>query len=354
MVHQTSDCGSARKYAFRPMNGRSFRFRVKAPHNANVCLSGAAAEVPQHMYEIFLAGWNGKESAIRRNKKDDVCKVQTPNLLSSSEFRGFWVVVTNNSIKVGREGESNAFMTHTDALVPLRITHYGYCTAFGATGSWTFADDDPTHFGPELDLSDLVGALKETTKPSVQPKPSYPSYQQPAPFIGFDHRFGNASSNVFNNDETLKWVSCRGGSRCPAPVNVTNGVDSPLVALARHNGGLFPGVLMPNINECYITWGGKSISKTDYFLLSNPGNADIIWQSAQNGSVPNGALEGGYSETGEKLYIGRFNVGGMVISGKVHPSHRVCYVPYWGSENNNRRYEVLCLRTVPFTILGIQ
>nr|XP_045592664.1 uncharacterized protein LOC123754362 [Procambarus clarkii] len=424
-VHQTSDCGSARKYAFRPMNGRSFRFRVKAPHNANVCLSGAAAEVPQHMYEIFLAGWNGKESAIRRNKKDDVCKVQTPNLLSSSEFRGFWVVVTNNSIKV------RIFTFFFLGFV--RITHYGYCTAFGATGSWTFADDDPTHFGPELDLSDLVGALKETTKPSVQPKPSYPSYQQPAPFIGFDHRFGNASSNVFNNDEmtsespttwwksgimaqeltegngatwaprvgrfetertlapsrqrsgrvtselmegnrparasraykykilhsraptlALKWVSCRGGSRCPAPVNVTNGVDSPLVALARHNGGLFPGVLMPNINECYITWGGKSISKTDYFLLSNPGNADIIWQSAQNGSVPNGALEGGYSETGEKLYIGRFNVGGMVISGKVHPSHRVCYVPYWGSENNNRRYEVLCLRTVPFTILGIQ
>lgn len=325
------------------MNGPSFRFRVKAPHNANVCLSGAAAEVPQHMYEIFLGGWEGKESAIRRNKKDDVCKVKTPNLLNAYDFRGFWVVVTSNTIKVGREGESKPFMTHTDHMVPLRLTYYGYCTAYGASGSWIFADDDPTHFNPWLDLSDLLGALAEQPKPP----PSAPSY-------GFipKHIVGNAASN--STTETMKWISCRHGSKCAAPVSVTNGSNSPIVALAYHNGGLIPGVLMPNTNVCYISWGGQSIAKNDYFLLSNPGIVEFIWLSASNGSVPNGAIEGGYSETGEKLFIGRFSVNGAVISGKVHPSHRVCYIPYWGSENSSARYDVLCLKTVPLSILGIQ
>lgn len=99
-VHQSPNCGPSRRYLFRMMSGRSFRFRVKAGHDANLCLSGAAAEVPHHMYEIFLGGWNGAESAIRRNKRDDVCKVKTPNILSQHEFRGFWVVVTKNAIKV--------------------------------------------------------------------------------------------------------------------------------------------------------------------------------------------------------------------------------------------------------------
>lgn len=64
----------------------------------------------------------------------------------------------------------------------------------------------------------------------------------------------------------LKWVTCRNGSKCPAPVQVTNGNNQPLVAVARHKGGLFPGVFLPDANTCYISWGGKAFAKPEYFV----------------------------------------------------------------------------------------
>ncbi|XP_042229725.1 uncharacterized protein LOC121871457 isoform X2 [Homarus americanus] len=307
-VHQSPNCGGNRVYVFRPLNGQTFRFRVKAPNDANICLSGAAAEVPHHMFEIFLGGWGGGESGIRRNKKDDVCKVKTPNILNANEFMGFWVVVTNSAIKIGRERESKPFLTFSDAIAPIRVTHYGYCTAYGARGSWIFADEDPTPFEPE---------------------------------------------SVMIN-QPLQWIPCRNGSKCAAPVPATVGRNPSYVAAAHHQGEFIPGVLLPDTNACYISWGGTSIAKPNYFLLSNPGGANFTWQSAKQGNVPMGALEGGYTVNGEKLFIGRFSVSGTVVSGKVHCSHKVCYVPYWGSENKSAVYEVLCLQTVPFSFLGVQ
>lgn len=42
-----------------------------------------------------------------------------------------------------------------------------------------------------------------------------------------------------------------------------------------------------------------------------------MWERASLGNVPQGALQGGYTEAGEPLYIGRFNHGGSLICGKV-------------------------------------
>ncbi|KAK4316863.1 hypothetical protein Pmani_012020 [Petrolisthes manimaculis] len=172
--------------------------------------------------------------------------------------------------------------------------------------------------------------------------------------------------------EGIKMVPCCSGSTCPSPVPVVSptinrhAIDMSIwnprsrgvhrrigtVAAARHNGGLIPGVVMPGTTSCLIPWGGQAVAKMDYFVLCNPGGVELVWQRANNGEVPRGALQGGYSETGEKLYFGRLNHGGILLSGKVHPSHRVCYVPYNGQEVQNSSYEVLCLKTVPLANLG--
>ncbi|KAK3868116.1 hypothetical protein Pcinc_026468 [Petrolisthes cinctipes] len=153
-------------------------------------------------------------------------------------------------------------------------------------------------------------------------------------------------------------VPCCSGSSCPSPVRLGTGrgfhhQQFGTVAAARHNGGLIPGVVMPGSTSCLIPWGGQAVAKMDYFVLSNQGGVDLVWQRASNGEVPRGALQGGYSETGEKLYIGRVNHGRTVLSGKVQPSHRVCYIPYNGQEVHHSSYEVLCLKTVPLANLGL-
>ncbi|KAK8748680.1 hypothetical protein OTU49_015941 [Cherax quadricarinatus] len=177
--------------------------------------------------------------------------------------------------------------------------------------------------------------------------------------LGSRNKMFRSGRKVINSSTTtmegIKLIPCRGGSQCPAPVTVSGGppAQCPLVAAARHNGGIIPGVVMPNTNVCHIPWGGQAIAKTDYFVLNNPGSVEVTWEQASRGTIPQGALQGGYSETGEALYFGRFNHGGSLICGKVHPSHKVCYVPYWGQETSNVNYEVLCLKSIPLANLGL-
>ena len=57
------------------------------------------------------------------------------------------------------------------------------------------------------------------------------------------------------------------------------------------------------------------------------------------------SCRGGPAETGEMLYIGRWAVSGNMIIGKIHPSHRCCYIAFEGQELARQHYEVLT-RTV--------
>ena len=66
------------------------------------------------------------------------------------------------------------------------------------------------------------------------------------------------------------------------------------------------------------------------------------WVPSSNGRVPQRAIPGGYTGSGEALYIGRVVSKGEMICGKVQPSHRVLYVPLDGKERSfNSSYEVL-------------
>lgn len=64
------------------------------------------------------------------------------------------------------------------------------------------------------------------------------------------------------------------------------------------------------------------------------------WVRSDRDKIPENALKGGYAEDGEILYVGRANHKGHMTPGKVHPSHKVCYVPYGGKEMVYQAYEV--------------
>ena len=52
------------------------------------------------------------------------------------------------------------------------------------------------------------------------------------------------------------------------------------------------------------------------------------------------ALEGGYDNTGGKLYIGRSPLQGGLHVGKIVPSMGACFIPLFGDEHTVNNFEV--------------
>jgi len=67
-------------------------------------------------YRVLLGGWANQKSFIRDNEHDDRDQtlVETPGILSTTEFRRFYITLTTNSrysrISVRKEYEREAFM----------------------------------------------------------------------------------------------------------------------------------------------------------------------------------------------------------------------------------------------------
>ncbi|XP_076038042.1 uncharacterized protein LOC143023402 [Oratosquilla oratoria] len=318
--HYSEDCGSTRRYIFRRIQTNTIRFRVRAERDAAICLTTDDAETPEDMYEIFIGCWGGGESGIRRLKHDDVCRIETPDILCEDDFRGFWIQIRKGVIKVGREGQKNPFMTYSDPETLLHVSWYGFSTGWGADGHWTFEDErDSCSSSSSVSSSDseaeCIHALEE--KP-IQ-------YKRPA-----------------------RWVPCSSGYFPKNPVSAGVGHEGEVfVGMAPHEGGHILGKIIPEHGVCYVPYGGEEVPKELYYGLSNPGGVELSWLAGSAGKVPTGALQGGFSEDGEALYIGRVCVDGAVSCGKVHPSHGVCYVPYGGSEHSHRDYEVLVISGIP-------
>ena len=73
----------------------------------------------------------------------------------------------------------------------------------------------------------------------------------------------------------------------------------------------------------------------------------LTWVSASGGSVPSGAVAVGVETTGEALYAARVNIPGEGLQlGKVRPEFKGAWIPYGGSENFYKDYEVLTNATV--------
>lgn len=92
-----------------------------------------------------------------------------------------------------------------------------------------------------------------------------------------------------------------------------------------------------NNSGCHIPWGSSERRVDPYEVLCN---VKGTWIKTDRDVIPEKALKSGYSETGEILYVGRAKHQGNFIPGKVHPSHKVCYVPFGGKEISYTGYEI--------------
>uniref|UniRef100_T1IXB6 Uncharacterized protein n=1 Tax=Strigamia maritima TaxID=126957 RepID=T1IXB6_STRMM len=123
--------------------------------------------------------------------------------------------------------------------------------------------------------------------------------------------------------------------------------DTIYVGRAHHEGEVIPGKVVPSHGCCYVAFGGEEHKKSQYEVLCNPCNCSLEWVGASDGAVPNGALQGGVTDDGENLFIGRTQHEGTLTVGKVHPSHGCLYIPFGGGEHNYEHYEVLVCKIVP-------
>nr|ABF72903.1 farnesoic acid O-methyltransferase-like protein-like [Belgica antarctica] len=177
------------------------------------------------MLEIFIGGWGNKKSVIRRNRsKPDVVEVETPNILSAGEFKGFWVRWDNGNITVGHEGEAASFLSYQNPN-PFPINFIGLCTGWGASGSWVL--DTPQGSASRWLPQGAQGGASRWLPQGAQG--------------------GNAV-----------WVGAS-GSNIPSGAFVgghDNG-EGLVVGRAHHEGALIPGKVVPSHGVCYVAWGRR-------------------------------------------------------------------------------------------------
>ncbi|XP_043254889.1 uncharacterized protein LOC122398776 isoform X5 [Colletes gigas] len=275
------------EYRFYPAATRQLQFRVKAANDAHVALTTGPQD-SQPMYEVFIGGWGNSKSVIRKNKsKPDVAEADTPGILSNDEFRGFWIRWDDDALSVGKEGEASAFLTYTDSE-PLTVSHFGLCTAWGASGEWLI-EEGPS--APPAEVGDVI------------------------------------------------WCGAVGGMVPPNAIEGGRDEEPLFVGRARHEGALLPGKVKPSHSVCYVAWGGQEHGKSEYEVLcsANP----PTWVPTSGNNIPPNAIPAGESEDGETLYVGRVHHEDTLTIGKVQPSHSVCYIPFAGSEVGFPEYEIM-------------
>lgn len=116
--------------------------------------------------------------------------------------------------------------------------------------------------------------------------------------------------------------------------------ESCHVGRARHRNSLLPGTVDLVKLQCHVTWGSEAHSKSRFQYLYNCRGKFV---PTKDDHIPVGAVQGGFSDFGEPLFIGRVQVGMKMLVGKVQPSHKVCYVPMFGGELKYSEYEILVL-----------
>jgi len=116
---------------------------------------------------------------------------------------------------------------------------------------------------------------------------------------------------------------------------------APLYVIrADHEGAKIPGKLLVEHGVAYVPWGGAENAKDSYEVLVVSPDA-VTWIDASGDAVPLNAIEGGASEEGETLYVGRVTHEGAVTVGKFHPSHAKVYISYGGEEVGYEEFQVL-------------
>lgn len=317
--------GEEKEYRIHPVKGKSngrdtLTFDVKCQHDAHICLLSSDA-VANPMVEIFIGGWNNSKSVIRFNQsKPDKVEVDTPDIVCDAEYRRFWVTFKKNVIQVGKEDVDTPLLSWENNEQPFDVTHFGFSTGWGSSGSWIFDTDEE-----QSDAED--GEIDEDEEcDSYRHRGFKPFYRRPG-----------------------VWKSAK-AEKMPMR-SVLAGIDSDggnvYVGRAKHDGAFLPGKLVSTHKACYLACGGEEHAEYDYQVLVRNKNCEFVWVKASNGEIPNGAMQGGISKDKEPLFIGRGYVEGFTSVGAVYPSRGICAFPYGGNQVEMRDYEVLVVKYIP-------
>ena len=84
----------------------------------------------------------------------------------------------------------------------------------------------------------------------------------------------------------------------------------------------------------------RDLFMTSFQILVAPRNCDLTWVDASNGHIPTGAIQGGFNEGNDPLYIGRARHEDSYAVGKINAEHGCCYIPYGGEEIAKEEYQV--------------
>ena len=88
--------------------------------------------------------------------------------------------------------------------------------------------------------------------------------------------------------------------------------------------------------------GREEHTKESYEVLVADVNAKYEWIPSSNGQVPDRAIQGGHTSSGEPLYICRVDHERVLTPGKIHPSHKSCFIAYGSKEYRYQfDYEIL-------------
>ncbi|OON18075.1 hypothetical protein X801_06077 [Opisthorchis viverrini] len=142
---------------------------------------------------------------------------------------------------------------------------------------------------------------------------------------------------------TLSWIPCQNGNVPNAAVDAADG-GGIYVCRAAHSGDDIPGKVVPVFGKAYVPYGGEEHEKYSYEVLcvtGSHGGGFYTWKADSGGGVPKRAVIGGFSSSGEPLYVARGYVDGERVVGKVHDGHQCAYFPHGGREIACDDYEVL-------------
>lgn len=118
-----------------PDGTMELRFRVMAKSDAHIVLTTSPL-VLNPLYEIVIGASGNNYTDLRRTMTGrSVSAVKTPSLLSDSEFRGFWVLVRQGEIEIGREGETLPYF-HWKDPDPLPVHYYSLSSWTSTVAKW--------------------------------------------------------------------------------------------------------------------------------------------------------------------------------------------------------------------------
>ncbi len=89
---------------------------------------------------------------------------------------------------------------------------------------------------------------------------------------------------------------------------------------------------------CYVSYGGTEYKVEDFEYYTGT----VKWVKCTNHKIPDNSVLAGQKADGRKLYVGRTEYNGMLITGKVgkHLAKGIC-IPYDGKEIELPEYEIL-------------